>query len=309
MLPSLSFEWHWYWWKHYRPDRRLNIVIALRNKEVVGILPLTLGMDNIYRFIPECSVDYLTAFCTKECLESLEILFGSLDKSNGFDLRNIPFENPAFSVIGEFFSKNKSGTTIKKEKIYKIRIEGTWADYLRSRTRNFRRMYSKKISKLSDLGKIDFIVKSPSKRDLLSAMNLHISRWDSTNTPSKFLSESRRNLVLDLFACKRVSLKPVIFQLLMNNKIASYRLGFISRRTYFDWNTAYDRSYGKLFSPGMVLLGKIVKALFDRELSIDCFDFMRGDELYKLCWSNSHTWNYSFLCSTGSACAKKQECL
>jgi CelD/BcsL family acetyltransferase involved in cellulose biosynthesis len=62
----------------------------------------------------------------------------------------------------------------------------------------------------------------------------------------------------------------------------AFQLGFRSGSKLWDYTTAYDRSYSR-FAPGTLLLPALLDYGFER--GFDEYDFLRGEEPYKLVWS------------------------
>ena len=94
----------------------------------------------------------------------------------------------------------------------------------------------------------------------------------------------------------------------MGERPLAWQLGFRCGRKLWNYLTAYDHSFTR-FSPGTMLIPAILEYGFSR--GYEEFDFLRGEEPYKLMWSNashkrsrvviwsqrrvSHFWAFAYL--------------
>jgi CelD/BcsL family acetyltransferase involved in cellulose biosynthesis len=68
----------------------------------------------------------------------------------------------------------------------------------------------------------------------------------------------------------------------VDDKIVGYRYGFLYKQRFYDWNTSFDPAYFQ-YSPGKILVGEAIRSSIENR--IEEFDFLRGDEEYKLKWT------------------------
>jgi len=93
-----------------------------------------------------------------------------------------------------------------------------------------------------------------------------------------------------LFAKRKV----LLFLLKRDNQVVTFRLGFVQNQTFYDWKVSHDPSFDE-FSPGTLILGKIIEELISREYTK--FNFMAGDYCWKRSWTpeSAESANYELL--------------
>src|SRR5207237_6879985 len=80
--------------------------------------------------------------------------------------------------------------------------------------------------------------------------------------------------------------------MLIDNRVAAYRLGFRYGGVVYDWNTGLDPAYDQ-FSVGKVLLYHWIEDLFRRP-EVAEFNFMRGESDFKKMFAREFRLNRDF---------------
>jgi CelD/BcsL family acetyltransferase involved in cellulose biosynthesis len=172
-------------------------------------------------------------------------------------------------------------------------------DYLSKLRRNHRQQWKKKHRQMAKMGRLSLRVidtRQAKHAHLSSLFDLHVRRWDTADEESKLTSNTVREFVADAVE----SMDELIgYLLFLEDKLVSYRIGFVADGVFYDWNTAFDPDYARL-AVGRVLLGLVIEDLISRNFAH--FHFMRGNYPYKRSWMTSdHTiTNYQFLRPSGS---------
>jgi CelD/BcsL family acetyltransferase involved in cellulose biosynthesis len=294
-----SYEWARIWWKHFqKKSSRLFIVTAEENGRIVGIGPFVIEKNILLRqlrFIGSGLTDYqaiLAAPGAEEEITSSILDYALRGKEYGvINLEQIPGDSPLFAVC------DRNPFLRKREMIRCPRIifdSLTWDQYFSGLSRNLRRDWTKKYNRLKREGKLEFRrLNSPDEkgRFMREIFELHIKRWEGQRRQSKLRRPSIRGFISE--AALTIP-ECLIYVLLYNGKIVSYRLGFAQSGVFYDWNTSYDPEYHSR-SVGIILLGLAIRDTVDHHYQE--FNFMRGDEDYKRKWMTTGrtVTNYQFL--------------
>lgn len=159
--------------------------------------------------------------------------------------------------------------------------------YWETRGRNLRRNYARRSGALRALG-VEFRQASALPPACLQQVTKVSSERCAQQGRASPFDDSRRTDFLKRVADIRDSDRSfVLFGLWLDSELVAYRLGFLQKECYFDWNTAFRPCFGK-WSPGLALLGMIVDEFLDQEQPT-VIDFLRGAEEYKTAWANMRT--------------------
>lgn len=305
-----SFIWCQTWWKYFKNDKRdLYIVTAEENNEIIGIAPLYVEHRKFFtllRFLGSPLTDFHELIITKgrRYEEIFNFILNFLDKFEVCDA--ILFEQ----INNEGFEYGLLEKKLEKKFVIEcpiIEFGGLdWQTYINSlQSRNLRRDFKKKSRKLERDFNID--LKYVGHKDEFASYigniaQLHIDRWDKEDEDSKFKSENLVAFLKEVFSSLMCREKAAMYILFGDGKIFAYRLGFIEKETFFDWNTSFDPDY-RLYSPGKIITGYVIKKLIER--GFKRFHFMRGAYSYKKEWmpiNKQHiSGNYLFVMAKSNA--------
>lgn len=300
LCPQASYTWNLLWWQHFqKKNRKLHILVALNNDEIVIIAPLMkesiFGFSQL-KFIGSGLTDFHYFLSkNKDHFNNISpLLFKHISSSNCCNLINLE-QIPYNSETYNFVSKNKTSTTREMVRCPIVNLNSnTWEDYIAKLTHKTRHQWKKKYNNLRKLGKIkvDMLDKVDKKYQYIDELFLlHIRRWDIANSESKFTLNSIQQFVKSVVMSME---ETVIYVLYLNDKIISYRLGFRQYPIYYDFNTSFDPLYAK-YSVGMVLNGLVINDLLDKGYKKICY--MRGNYDWKRRWmtDNETIINYQVL--------------
>jgi CelD/BcsL family acetyltransferase involved in cellulose biosynthesis len=119
-------------------------------------------------------------------------------------------------------------------------------------------------------------------------LNLHLRRMRELGRRTPFATPAGRDFLTALCVGLAKRDEAEIGAVYVDGNPAALSVGLVCRRKYFYYVTAYDPRYADL-SPGSYLLARLIERAQDR----GCveFDFMKGDEPYKLRWSTGVRFN------------------
>ena len=165
---------------------------------------------------------------------------------------------------------------INQGKTYYVDTDRTYEEYYDAQSRNYRHKINQ-ISKCSE--KYEFVVIDEYSEDIINeTISLHKDRWMKSAQMSVFFDKRRCEFYH--LICKRMAeeKKLRLFLLKANDLVKAYRIGFVDKGIYYDWNTAFDmRCMSE--SIGILLCDRVVGFCCDSEIKE--FDFLRGEGDYK----------------------------
>ena len=277
-------QWLLTWWKCYGYNKKLRLYILLdENDGVDAIFPLMLrneGGEIILSQLCDSCSDYYKVICNPYSFDKIKELLSYILRNEVFDkftISNLRLDDQNTKLlIRAAFGANEKVTVSIKEKNYFIYTIGKYEDYFAMKSKNFRHKLNH-IRKNGINYKFDIIFEYDEKI-LDDLIKLHCEKWNSDMQVSVFWDQ-RRMLFLKQICEEYAKMDLLrIFVLKDENNIIAYRLGFLYKNVYYDWNTSYDIAY-KDMSVGILLCDHIVRYCFSE--NIKEFDFLRGEEDYK----------------------------
>ena len=156
-------------------------------------------------------------------------------------------------------------------------------EFLRQRSPNLRGDLGRRLRRMEELGRVTFHVYGPDDiegaRGAVEAMlQQHARRW-----PMKWTLRPYYDALVD--RCMPAGLLH-LSELRIGGSAVSWHLGFVHRDRFYYYVPAFRADYGAC-SPGKVHLRMCVADAIDRGLAT--FDFLCGDEPYKVQWCDGQT--------------------
>lgn len=295
----MRWEWMYYWWITYKVRNfDLQIVLFINDGKIRGIAPLYLKKNA--GFIKKlcmlgtnevCS-DHLD-FIIEEGQEDIAIktILSYIKNLRGWDILDITNLQENTKILGyckKVFKKNVIEVNQKYTVCRYINLEQTWNNIIENINPRLKNTIKRKENKLKKLkGNIEFTADDENQEideKYLQFVKLAISRHSVKKIQSpyknqKFL-EFHRKLAKEIYdqgMVKIIYLKindeiiAGIYLFIYNNKILYYQSGFLP-----EW---------KKLSPGSLLFYHCIKIGFENKKNE--FDFLQGDEEYKMDWTNS----------------------
>ena len=126
--------------------------------------------------------------------------------------------------------------------------------------------------------------------DELHRVNRAHFAWKGLQNLEK--SQAKKTYVRGLLTLLGEARRLDVAVLRAGGRAVAYNLGYVHEGVVNYWNTGFDPEYAR-FSPGKLLVHGLIESAFDaghRE-----FNFLRGDEAYKLEWTPLARRNYRAL--------------
>ncbi|MDP2939810.1 MAG: GNAT family N-acetyltransferase [Candidatus Omnitrophota bacterium] len=293
----LTFDWLYNWWQCFKKDYSLYIILAKENDKIYGIAPLMISKRFGFRelrFISSNISDYediITSGSTEKRREIIEIILNKLYESNEWDifrLNRIRQESPSLSSFDNivhnrifaniFLKQHKEGAPY-------IKITKTWDDYHSALRKKLVADTRRQLSKLTKQD-ANFLFKKIENESEISLfldklIEFYKLRRKSKHTKCIFdngLTSSFIKIVADKFFHK--GWLDLSFMEFKGKKVAMH-FGFIYRDRFYYFMPVHNNEFYQ-YSPGRLLLYDLIHKCFDNH--IRQFDFMLGEEDYKLDW-------------------------
>lgn len=284
--PFQTLEWQQAWLRHFAGRARLHLIAVREGDDLVGLMPLfqTQGVWKALRAIGSGSSDYLHPLAragyedqvAAAVRESLEAVRGA----DLIDLHQIREDRPLSGMPDSYLA-------IEQARCLVLSLPKTYDEYLGMLGRSLRYDVRKLDKDLFRNGRASVEQVAPESID--SGMSLlfemHRKRWRKRGLPGAFLGRaeafhrewahaaSREGwLWLSLLKWEGETI-GAIYAMTLGNACYYYQAGF-------------DPDKGSI-SPGTLLVANTIRRAIDE--GKETFDFLRGDEPYKMRWKAQRT--------------------
>ncbi|MBN2312743.1 MAG: GNAT family N-acetyltransferase [Sedimentisphaerales bacterium] len=305
---QLTHEWLSSCWEIFSDRKKLSLITVNDGSKIVGIAPLTIatvidkaGMTlKKLTFVGDGLTDYhdlLTADEKRE--EILRILIEFIvEGKKDWDVihfRNVRGDSPNLPILRNILTETsfRFMERINIRSPY-ISIDRDWTDYYSTLGKNIRSDVRRRSNVLAKLGKAEF-VRLHKVNDVTDTLHMiksiHVKYRKAKGDVSWYTNEKRfrfASLIVKRFGDRKWL--DIVF-LKLNDQIIAYYLGFVYGNIVYFWNTGFDPDFSKV-GPGKLLLHFWIKDSFAKGYSQ--FDFMVGEESYKLQWTSPTRPNYEF---------------
>lgn len=307
----LTWEWLYTWWEIFKKGRKLFILLAKENEEIIGIAPLLKRRVYYFGILPfdrleflatgeeekdeTCSV-YLNFIIKKGKEQEVvdHILRYLLEQSSHWDeiiLRDM-IETNGNTILFKKFSNNGSCyKTVSNSKCIYINLPNSWEEYLvglgAKKRRNIRR--DRKL-----LGKafiinytvVDFNESKDFPHVLKPMKEIHQKEWQSKNKPGVFASSKFTQFVNKL-SLRTAELKWLkLSYLKLDGKEMAFRYTFSYNNKIYDYITGFIPTSDERIGLGTVLLSYCIEDVI--KSGTKEWDFLKGGSgSWKGEWANA----------------------
>lgn len=306
-----TFEWLSVWFKHFGKDAKPHVLVADEDGAIRGIAPLMLhARPAVYRglvklrtlsFIGYGFTDHSdfvvstegSGVSREETVRAMfDHIFGNRSVWDELLLTQVPDSSPNFACVGA--ETRRVGYDARAETLIAcpyLDIEGDFEAYYKGLGKNLKHDVAKKSRRLTEQGlEPEFeVVNRVDDAVLLELRDLNRRRFEAAGHRSFFLREDRFAFLRELAGVFTRKQRWLLFLFRAKGRLVAYRLCFAYNGTVYDWNTSYDLEYSQ-YSLGKILLKPVLQYCFEHGYRE--FDFMAGDEDYKLKWTDKVRTNY-----------------
>lgn len=296
-----SWQWCYDWWLFFGRGKRLAIVIQLDGEVPMAIAPLY--VSNFHGPIPSRTAAFIGTgsiddggFLVRPGIggEQLSTFFDAVSAvavDSCLDLHQVDIALAASADFQSFLEANGSAKAgiqrelmiLAQEPCFRLSLTDVLPE-LTHLSKKFRGNLSYASRRLRRDHEVVFELVTKAE-DLPAAMGdfftLHSSRWRRRHMPGVFFSARRRRfhlqLAADLLACGRLAL---CFLRVDGQRLATI-YAFRDHHSVYYYQGGFDPDWSR-HSLAALLLKELI--LWARAEGLGCFDFLRGNEPYKLRW-------------------------
>lgn len=311
----LTWEWAYYWAKHFLQCNGLRILLFLDNHDrLIGIAPLYLRTMRVHALISVRELRFLGSETV--CSSYLDVIVNEqhkgavLQRLHGYlfnearkewdilTLSKVPVESSSLDMWNDLFNEaGKVGEVVSMTCCPVIQLPGNIESYRATLGRNRRYTLQRKMKCLQAAGRIEYVrATRPAEIDATfeSLVTLHQQRWSMRSSGGVFANERTLQFHRELVqvASERGWISLDLLQLDGRPIAAIY--GFVYQSVYYFYLPGFDPAAFPKASPGLLLLShRIEQAICD---GAQVVDLLQGVQAYKLECSTglrrSVTWRY-----------------
>lgn len=271
-------EWLVTWWSHFGSGE-LHMLVFRAGREVVGVLPSFLHSWNGRRQLTLLGTgltDYLDPlFSTPHIPAILTALQLHLEDDEDWEIcdwQDLSMEIPLRGTV-EMRPDNPCS---------RIPLAASFEEYLAARPKDLRRNLRKYREKAEAAGALRFDVTTQADPFLIHALiELHATRWRTRGESGMIEANHAAEFLRDAVAALASVDALLIFTLKFQEEIAAIILAFRDNTTIYGYLTGLDPQQ-EYFSFGRDLLARALE--YAHRSGFRYWDFLRGEEAYKLDW-------------------------
>jgi CelD/BcsL family acetyltransferase involved in cellulose biosynthesis len=286
--PFLSFDWTLAWWERLCPPSSPFVLAAWQGSTLIGLAPLRIEKKwglRLLKFMQDGRADYLGFLVSPEHPRVSELFLDYLyQQKRDWDLLLAsqlcqPFFGPAALATNKDFRRLERIATVAPY----LASKDDWGDLSRTGPPQLRRT-RRKAKKLSREGGVIERLTGPETAGAAELISqVEAKSWKAGTAAAKFQTPNERSFLEQVLETLGQRGEVEVWMAMIDGVPIAYLLNFLSDERTFYYQGAYDTNYGK-YSPGSVLHYCAVRRSWlegPRE-----YDFMMGDESWKLTWTN-----------------------
>jgi CelD/BcsL family acetyltransferase involved in cellulose biosynthesis len=292
----LTWEWLFVWWEHFSDNKKLKILMVEDQDDIIGIIPLL--YSNYRTFLFSYAIveniglnlsDYGGIIYSDLDDDKMNMMFSLIKcylnyNKLIFRFDQIPSDSKFFNILHNqsfyqdslFVGEKKTGFSPY------LPIQSSLDDHLKMLSNKFRKNLRKGEKNIEKkMGGIEFkkfTTVDSLEKNLDDFWEMHQKKMSYQDVPC--FSDSQKGFLTEVAKKFAQNGWLNLSFLDINGQHASGVLGFEYHGKYYYYQTAFDPNYS--YSVGNIHILYILKDLISRGLKE--FDFLRGDEAYKLRW-------------------------
>jgi CelD/BcsL family acetyltransferase involved in cellulose biosynthesis len=306
----LTLDWLSTWWKHFGHGRRLLLLTVEDGNDVIAIAPLTLskyklpffGSIRKVEFLGVGGSDYNNFIIVdkeSECLRLIaNYLVRNVDGWDWVELREIPENSENPSYVESLFSGLSFSSNLKlRRRVCNlcpyISLPESFEVFIKRLSKNLRQNLNKYLRRIRKEHGVELKRYDETGFGVREAMNifvrLHGKRWASKCLPGAFRDLVFLNFHLDVAECFDRNGWLGLYFLMVDDKPVAAQYNFEYGGKMYYYLAGFDPEYS-VYSVGNLLTMFILERCICRGFKE--YDMMRGDEPYKLFWTDTCRRNF-----------------
>lgn len=302
-----TWEWISCWIKYFGKNKKIKLLLAKNNKEILGIAPLMIseykflkvGKINILEFVGTPHSDYNNFILIKKEESCINLFLNYIFKNfHEWDYINLSDINEK-TLTTKLIDKIKTNKNIEIKKSYSnvcpfILLPSTFESYLNILSKNMKKNLRKRYNKLKKKYEIKVITQD-NYYNIEEAMNtfieLHQKRWKDKKEKGAFVDKIFKSFHLSVAKLFHNKGWLSMLFLLVNDIPVSSIYSFDYNNKKYGYLTGYDPNYSK-YGVGNIIKLYAIKNCIKKRLKE--YDLMRGNEPYKYDWTNKIRFNVKY---------------
>ena len=274
-----SYAWVSSWIEHNNNNKPC-IVAAERNGKIVGIAPfIEISKLQMVKGLQSAPVHFGDFFSYVTTSSNRQEIIGAI---NTFIVTNNKWKYIKIDNVNEkdYLYKSLICKKFSRKLFTKISIlnfkNKSYQEYLQTLSKNRRNKTRQYLNNLNKKHQVDFVAVTDYHQYISYFNEMRSVYTDRNEVDVNEKAYSARNSALSSLFEKK---QAVLFLLIVDNKIASYHLGFLFNNYFYSWKEAFISEFNK-FSPGVILrILLIPEYLIGKKMS--GINYMAGDYSYK----------------------------
>ena len=281
------------WWDTYKDNKVLRLLIVRTKKENRAVAILPLYQDSRYGFITlrficdnfgDC-IHILTSISESKLAGILGTYFVEYKNWARFIFNGVVSESSTDKILNSLFSLEfyrHSEVTVNAPR---TNIQGCWHDYFNQLGKKLRKNTVYQARRLKKLGHLNLIeiTGHSLETELDIFFSMHQQRWSSNEGKTLFQNPDNREFFSKITAQFDKNGLLAFTKLLVGKEVVAMHLGFKFNNCFYYYIPAFNQRFAK-YSPGRIMVVELMKDIFEKNFKV--FDFLAGDEEYKLAFSN-----------------------
>lgn len=270
------------------------IIAAYNHTELVGCLPLQKTKKRATRFYdvtelkilgfgPTDFFDIPLQIDNKEQIAFHLISFLINDNTwDEFCLTSIPEQSKNLAALLSALDRKKINYKIDKPLGYAFtETRGDWDYYLDAKFNPKNKDLSKSERRVENQGyELEFTTYQKNiYAQLIKNIDLYAQRRESLGQFNNYETDSLKKFLYNIIEMYEAEKMVELTVLNANDEVLAFQLDWLSNRTRFHWNHAYNEDY-KRYSPGKLILKELLRKSFENP-DIHYCNHMRGIQGYK----------------------------
>lgn len=286
----LDPDWVLRWWKAFKQNQELHVILIKKGELLAGICPLMInhkGFYNEVRFVGSPQSIYMDFILRRAFREqAIEFLVDYLLGMNGnvvIHLAGMPEDSEDYRLLKKYLAEKKVSALHTSTVAPYIRTSGMDFDtYYRTRfSSHMQKNFRREQKRLSEIGTL--VYKEMDPKNIDEIYRLHNQRWKKKLDTSGFSNEQSQAFFSGVFQEKELAFRPVIRTLSLNNQIIAFQYGLFYHGRHLFLRSAHDELFS-MYAPGRMLRKESIRECFLGNTKF-C-DFGIGYEPYKSEWTD-----------------------
>ena len=279
LTPFQLPAWLLTWWRHFGSGQ-LRVLVFREGDQIAGVVPCFLHEwqgSHQMTLIGSGISDYLEPAISPECSSDVVAhLRAHLEADPDWDVCNWQ------DLFSDSPLRSLASAVVDEAECYVLALKGNFQEYWAARSKSLRQNVRRDRQKAELRAPLKFEVFTEADPEPLQALiQLHAARWRK-HGEAGMIDANRSTGFLNDIACefaRRDMLR--MFVLRFDGQIAAVILAFQYAGTVFNYLNAFDPEHETL-GLGRALLCEAVRYSFEH--GYRAWDFLRGNEPYKLWW-------------------------